>query len=172
MDKSIDNQNTAHLSHIPHHLKSSSSANSDKNSEREKAMVLGTFLGIDYGQAKIGLALADEETRMAFAFDVLKNDREFLKKLREIIVNENVKKIVIGLTKHERDTKSVAEKKEFAQKIEKEFSLEVFFQEEMFTTKIAQENLKMRGGRNVAKFDDQEAARIILQAWLDDVTHF
>jgi RNase H-fold protein (predicted Holliday junction resolvase) len=37
----------------------------------------------------------------------------------------------------------------------------------MFTTKMAQENIKKRGEKNISKMDDQEAARIILQSWLD-----
>jgi RNase H-fold protein (predicted Holliday junction resolvase) len=51
--------------------------------------------------------------------------------------------------------------------LEKELGVPVAYQDEMFTTKMAQENIKARGGRNIAAADDQEAARIILQSWLD-----
>ena len=34
-------------------------------------------------------------------------------------------------------------------------------------TKMAQQNLIERGMKNVSKYDDEEAARIILQEWLD-----
>ena len=128
---------------------------------------IGTFLGVDFGKAKIGLAIADEETKMAFAFDTLKNDKEFLGKLKEIVACEHVKTIVMGTTKHEKDEESAEEKIKFAKLLEKELGLEVVLQEEMFTTKMAQANIKMRGGKNIAKSDDQEAARIILQEWLD-----
>jgi RNase H-fold protein (predicted Holliday junction resolvase) len=37
----------------------------------------------------------------------------------------------------------------------------------MFTTKMAQFNLRERGMKHVSKHDDVEAARIILQAWLE-----
>ena len=130
-------------------------------------MVLGTILGIDFGQSKIGLAIADEETKMAFAFDTLKNDKEFLPALKKIVFSENVKTIVIGMTKHEKDQKSVEEKNKFAEDVAREIGLKIEFQEEMFSTKMAHENIKARGGKNIAKTDDQEAARIILQAWLD-----
>jgi putative Holliday junction resolvase len=130
-------------------------------------MVLGHFLGVDFGKAKIGLALADEETRMAFAYDTLKNDKDFLDKLREIIEKESVKTIIMGVTRYGGDTENADEKIEFGEKIEKELGIAVMFEDEMFTTKMAQENIKMRGGRDIAKTDDKEAARIILQSWLD-----
>ena len=167
MTKSTGMQNMAKISPIQHHSNSSRDAFCEKTSEREKEMAPGTFLGVDFGKAKIGLAIADEETKMAFAFDTLKNDREFFKNLKEIVACENVKMIVIGMTVHEKDAKSVLEKQQFGEKIEKELGIKVAFQDEMFTTKMAQDNIKMRGGRNVAKLDDQEAARIILQSWLD-----
>lgn len=140
MNKSIGSENVANISH---------------------------YLGIDFGKAKIGLAIADEETKMAFAFDTLKNDNEFFGKFKDIVHAENVKTIVMGMTAHEKDEKSQQEKMDFADMIEKETGIKVFFQEEMFTTKMAQANIKMHGGKNIAKFDDQESARIILQAWLD-----
>jgi putative transcription antitermination factor YqgF len=126
-----------------------------------------TFLGVDFGTAKIGLAIADEQTCMAFAFDTLKNDKDFLPNLKEIVECENVKTIVIGMVKHEKDPKSAEAKIKFAEKIKKELNIEVAYQDEMFTTKMAHENIKLRGGKNIAKTDDQEAARIILQSWLD-----
>lgn len=128
---------------------------------------IGTYLGIDFGHAKIGLAIADEETKMAFAFDTLKNDKEFFKNLKEIVECENVKTIVLGMTEHEKDPQSAEQKMKFAKNMEKETGVEVIFHEEMFTTKMAQENLKQHGKKNIAKNDDQEAARIILQSWLD-----
>ena len=43
------------------------------------------YLGIDFGKAKIGLAVADSETRIAFSFGVLKNDKNLMKNLKNII---------------------------------------------------------------------------------------
>ncbi|NTW27695.1 MAG: Holliday junction resolvase RuvX [Candidatus Moranbacteria bacterium] len=139
----------------------------DKSIGSSNMAQVSTFLGVDFGTAKIGLALADEETRMAFAYDTLKNDKEFLSKLREIIEQEHVKTIVMGVTRFGGDSKNADEKIEFGEKIERELGIAVMFQDEMFTTKMAQENIKMRGGRNIAESDDKEAARIILQSWLD-----
>lgn len=136
----------------------------EKAQENEK---VATYLGIDFGLAKIGLAIADEETKMAFAFDTLKNDKEFLSSLKEIVNCENVKTIVVGITRHKKDDASSKTKEKFIQLLKKEIAAEIAYQEEMFTTKMAQGNLKLRGQKNIIAADDQEAARIILQEWLD-----
>jgi len=167
MEKSIGSSNMAQISPVPHHSNSSGSANSEETQKKDEELVLGHILGIDYGKSKIGLAIADNETRMAFAFDTLPNDKKFLQKLREIVEKENVKTVIMGMVSHEKDTESAGEKMIFAKMIEKEIGMPIVFQDEMFTTKMAQDNIKQRGGRNIAKTDDQEAARIILQSWLD-----
>jgi putative Holliday junction resolvase len=133
------------------------------------------FLGIDFGQSKIGLAVADSETRIAFAHSTLENDRDFLQKLAEIIENKNVLKIIIGtqairgLTSNMLEVrpriKSDSEK--LGNFLKEKLKVEVEYQEEMFTTKQAQKNLIEKGVKGVKKYDDQEAARIILQGWLD-----
>lgn len=128
---------------------------------------VSTFLGVDYGKSKIGLAIADEETRMAFAYDTIKNDGDFFNKLKQIAKEKDVKMIVLGVTWHQNDQAGEDEKIEFGNKLEKELGIAVMFQDEMFTTKMAQDNIKMHGGRNIAEGDDKEAARIILQSWLD-----
>ncbi len=45
--------------------------------------------------------------------------------------------------------------------------MRVHFIPEMFTTRMAQANLRERGLSKEIGFDDQEAARILLQEWLD-----
>lgn len=126
-----------------------------------------TILGIDFGQAKIGLAIADKETEIAFVFDTLKNDKDFLAKLKKIIKDKKVDKIVIGMVSHEKDPKSFQEKKNFLQLLSKEINITVESQDESFTTKMAQANLKEKGLKNISKIDDAESAKIILQSWLD-----
>ena len=126
-----------------------------------------SFLGLDFGRAKIGLALADGETKMAFALGTLKNDRQFQAKLKKVILENNVGKLIIGKTKHDKDLQSSEEKLKFGRELESKLGVSVEFYDEMFTTRMAHENLKMHGGKNIAQFDDQEAARIILQGWLD-----
>lgn len=55
------------------------------------------ILGVDYGKSKIGLALADSETRMAFAYGTIENNKQLFQKLAEIIEKEGVTKVIVGV---------------------------------------------------------------------------
>jgi putative Holliday junction resolvase len=126
------------------------------------------ILGVDYGTAKIGLAIADAETRIAFAYNTLHNDKNFLQKLAGIIEKENVGEIVIGAPAYQNKSASARSGERLGEAIGKMFpEIRIEFQNEIFTSRMAQNNLIERGDKNVEKHDDAEAARIILQSWLD-----
>jgi len=117
------------------------------------------FLGIDYGQSKVGLSIADSETRIAFGYGVLKNDKNIIKKITEIIEKEGVSKIIIG--------NSGVETRHGVSLLAKKLNIPIEYQDEIFSTQMAERNLKEKGAKGIKKYDDQEAARIILQSWLD-----
>jgi putative transcription antitermination factor YqgF len=128
---------------------------------------VNNYLGLDYGKANVGLALADSEIRIAFAYSTVDNDKNFLDVLAKIIEIENIDQIVIGKLNHAGANKQSFEAEEIGEKLQKEFKIVVAYQEEMFSTKMAENNLKERGAKKIKKLDNQEAARIILQSWLD-----
>ena len=135
---SIQSQNSAEISHI---------------------------LGVDFGKAKIGLAYADTETKIAFTLATLENNAKIIDNLKKIIQEKEIGKIIIGVTQY--DQQEDQEKKIFGAMLAEKLGLPVEYQNEMFTTKMAQENIKKRGLKNIKELDNQEAARIILQEWLD-----
>jgi putative holliday junction resolvase len=125
------------------------------------------YLGIDYGRSKIGLALADSETKMAFSYGVIDNNEKAISHLAEIIKRENVEKMIIGIPTYINRKEVEYDGEIFAKKIKAAIDVEIEFQNEMFTTKTAQDNLKAKGVRKIKRFDDEEAARIILQDWIE-----
>ena len=116
------------------------------------------FLGVDFGRAKIGLAVADSETRIAFSYGLLKNDKELMKNLENIIEKEGISKIIVG---------SAGEGTQKFVSILKKLNILIERQSEIYSTQQAERNLKEKGAKRIKRFDDQEAARIILQSWLD-----
>ena len=46
------------------------------------------FLGIDYGTKRIGIAISDEEGKLAFPKEIVLNSTDTLKKIGEIIKKE------------------------------------------------------------------------------------
>ena len=137
------------------------------------------YLGIDWGSSSIGIALAHAETGVALAYDTLDNTKDLLAKLGEIIDRETVGTVVIG-TPARNATHSAAggpgyktrgeteyEGEKLGKSLEGTYHVAVVYQDEMFTSKMAQANLIERGEKHVGKHDDAEAARIILQSYMD-----
>jgi len=60
---------------------------------------MNRVLGIDYGERRIGLAIADEGSTLAVGLDVLQNNgvKELCDELAKIVAAENVSQIVVGM---------------------------------------------------------------------------
>lgn len=126
------------------------------------------YLGIDFGKAKIGLAMAESETKIAFAYGTLENNKELFQKLAEIISKEKIEKVVIGVPSYVNREETQYPSENFGSMLKNIIpGVEIEYSNEMFTTKMAQSNLIEKGVKGVKKHDDKEAARIILQSWLD-----
>ncbi len=124
-------------------------------------------MGIDYGKSKVGLAMGDSETRIATIYKTLDNDKNLMQKLAGIIEREEIKKVIIGIPSRINKKEVVYDGERMGKFIEEKLGVRVEYQNEMFTTKLAQRHLIEKGVKKIKKFDDQEAARIILQSWLD-----
>lgn len=124
------------------------------------------YLGLDWGKSKIGVAAADEETRLAFGVGVLGNDTHLETSLRMLVDEYLVQEMVLGVPLHGQHQSAEMEVRAFGAWLERVFHVKVHLIAEMFTTKMAQANLRERGSRKIG-IDDQESARILLQEWLD-----
>ena len=125
------------------------------------------LLGIDWGQRKIGLAIAEEEISIASALDTIENVDGVFEVLHNIVKEYDVDKIIIGKSAHLTQDDNVEKIEKFGQKCGEKCNVEIVFTEEMFSTKEAHENLKKAGKKNIGSIDDAESARIILQQYLD-----
>jgi len=126
------------------------------------------FLGIDWGRSRVGLSLADSETRIAFAYGTISNNNDFIDKLTKIIGKKRVDTVVIGIPSYINRKTVEYDGEKLGKSLQNIIpALRVEYQNEMFTTKIAQKRLIQGGIRNLKARDDEEAAKIILQEWLD-----
>ncbi len=122
------------------------------------------FLAIDWGKAKIGVALAHAETRIAVPYGIWPNDENLWAVLKEIIDVENVGTVVLGDPEHPE--KSVEEELQTVEEKLRAFGVEVVRMNEMFTSKMAQAAHKEADKKYILAYDDAEAARIMLADWL------
>ncbi len=130
------------------------------------------ILGIDVGEARIGLALSDELGMLAHPLETVQvKEGKPVQRVAEVIRREKVQTVVIGLPRNMNGTYGPAADKvrEFARKLESAVSCTVRFWDERLTTVAAQKSLH-EAGKNVKKSRqviDQVAAQLILQGYLD-----
>lgn len=126
-----------------------------------------SFLGIDWGEKKIGVATADSETRIAFSVATLPNDTRLLEALAAIIAERNVREIVIGIPSHVNRECVEYGGERLGKLLFERFRIPIYYENEMFTTKMARAELVEQGvRRNLDDLDDALSARIILESFL------
>jgi putative Holliday junction resolvase len=161
-----------------------------KASAEALAKMPGAILAIDYGRARMGLAIADAESRMAQPLSTLEriNRNEDMRRLRELVREHGVKQIVVGLPLRLDGTRGeMAEEAErFAQRVGKQIGVPVEMVDERLTSWEAERLLeetqgrfihdeKRAPGRKPKKAQlkmtvDAVAAAVILKEYLDRVT--
>ncbi|MFA5358806.1 MAG: Holliday junction resolvase RuvX [Patescibacteria group bacterium] len=129
---------------------------------------MSKILGMDYGSVRIGLALGDEEQKIALPFDVIANNEGVVGNLRRIIDAEKVYRIVIGLPLNMSgvSTKKTEEVEDFIDLLKSNFNLPILTEDERLSSKMADSLFK----DFKQKYDrDAIAAMIILQGYLDKI---
>lgn len=130
---------------------------------KDKSPKNKNILAIDFGSSKVGLAFSEKGTSMAFSFGILKNDQKLWEELEKIVEERMIEKILVGSPQWEEKSEDLIR---FVAESKKRLMSDVEIVEEMFTTKMARENLKEAGKKDLAQ-DDAEAARIMLEDYLD-----
>lgn len=130
-------------------------------------MSTGYLLGIDYGGARVGLALASMIARLPTPFETIDNGPDLIEKLLEIIKSQNVITVVVGLPRslEGNETRQTTLAREFASKL-KAHGLHVVLQDEAATSIAAEEELQARGEDYTKEEIDALAATYILDDYL------
>lgn len=136
-------------------------------------MQYNRYMGIDYGKARIGIAFSDLSGTIASAHSVIKGQGEKdVENLSKLAKSMEVKYIVIGLPLNADGTESEMSKfvQDFGKKLSEKSGLQVFYQDERYTSFEAEEYLKEAGIRWEKRKEllDKVSAQIILQNYLDE----
>ena len=133
---------------------------------------MSRFLGIDYGDSRIGLALSDPMKIIGKPFKTLDNKKsDILNELRLIVQKNEVIRFVVGYPINMKGENTPQTKKvdDFIVFLEKNFDLPISKIDERLSSVSAINSLIIQGvktGHNKSKIDDTSAA-IILQEFLD-----
>ncbi len=132
---------------------------------------MNPILGIDFGQARIGLAISDELRLLAHPLETIPANRDSAKRIAEIVRDRKIDKVVIGIPRHMSGAIGEAAKKalDFAGDLRQKLPCPVETWDERLTTVAANRALTAAGKktRETRKFIDQVAAQMILQGFLD-----
>ena len=123
------------------------------------------YLGIDYGDKRIGIAISDEEGQFAFPKMVARNEwSEVREKTKNFIEKNNIATIVVGLPQNFKgeDTEQTRKVRAFTERLRKELGVEIVFENEILTSKYVEKN---RGATK--EMVDASSAALILQSFLD-----
>lgn len=134
---------------------------------------MGRVLAIDYGLKRCGMALSAPMNMFATPLDTIENKSEayLLETISRIISSNDIRKIVLGLPVRTtgEEAKEAERVRAFGEKLKNTFKLEVAYEDERYTSTIAQQSLRALGkkpSRDKGSID-QTAAMLILQSYLD-----
>ena len=109
------------------------------------------ILALDYGRARIGLAIADNQTRLAKPLATLEriNRNEDMRRLRELVREQGVTQIIVGLPLRLDGSRGemAKEASRFAERVRKQIGVPVEMVDERLTSWEAQRLLEEEGGR-------------------------
>jgi putative Holliday junction resolvase len=142
------------------------------------------YLGVDYGQKKIGIAISDDRASMAFPRDIIINDDKHIEYINHLCDQEEIKDIVIGKSVDYQGKDNSVEKKITAfikilntdkkyiiHRIDERMTTSLISSENRYhfqkkqTSKTFSKNAK--SVRENTKDDDAKVAALILQNFLD-----
>lgn len=127
-----------------------------------------SFLALDVGEKRIGVAVGDDGVRIAVPFETIEVDGKELERIARLIIDENTDTIVVGYPRNQSGeaTAQTAYVEEFASQL-KDMGPPVVFQDESLTSVLAEQQLKAHG-RPYSKGDiDAQAAALILQDYME-----
>ena len=133
------------------------------------------IMGIDYGTARIGIALSDELQMLAHPAETIAVAKvaDPVARIVAIVQEKNVERIVVGLPRHMNGSvgASADAATHFAKKLEARVECEVKTWDERLSTVAAQNALRAAGKstRQSRGYIDQVAAQILLQSYLDSL---
>lgn len=136
------------------------------------------YLGIDYGEKRVGIAITDGNKKYSFSRDFMENNVSFFANLLKLIKEENIVKLIIGYPLNMKSEKTAQTLKietfknsfeEFL--VKNSMNIDIIYFDERFTSKIAESGILNSGMKKKKRqqkgLSDSISAQIILQDYID-----
>lgn len=135
---------------------------------------MSRVVGIDPGQARIGIAISDDARAIAFPRETISAARgwsDAAERVRDSLADDDVGLVVVGLPLKLDGTEGEAARRAraFGAVLAEAMGVELVFWDERLTTVAAERSLTEMGRRGAKRREvvDQSAATILLQGFLD-----
>ena len=132
---------------------------------------MNRILGLDFGRARIGVAISDELQMLAHPLETIPANEEPAARVAEIVREKQVDHVVAGIPRQMNGQIGTAatEVLEFVEKLRAILPCPVVTWDERLTTVAAHRALRDAGKktRHTRDYVDQVAAQMILQSYLD-----
>jgi putative Holliday junction resolvase len=131
------------------------------------------MLGVDFGRARIGVAISDELGMLAHPLETIPGARveAAARRVAELAREKQVERVILGMPRHMNGEMGAAaeEATAFANKLRPLLACELVLWDERLTTTAANRALRDAGHKtkNTRGIVDQVAAQMILQGYLD-----
>lgn len=128
------------------------------------------YLGVDYGTSYIGLAIADDESKLALPFDTVREKKleAQLSVIEQIVLDEDIDQVVVGypLTLEGGESEQAALTISFITELSGKLSIPVEKEDERLSSQFAQALIQDAEGSG-AHDEHALAAASILQTFID-----
>ncbi len=132
---------------------------------------MNPILGVDFGRARIGIAISDELRLLAHPLETISSKQNAVARVKEIVRERKIDNVVVGIPKHMSGEigQAATEALQFVEKLRAALPCEVISWDERLTTVAANRALREAGKqtRHTRAYVDQVAAQMILQGYLD-----
>ena len=132
---------------------------------------MNPILALDFGRARIGVAISDELQLLAHPLETISADQQPTARVAEIVREKKIDHVVTGMPKRMNGQlgSASAEVVEFVKKLRAILPCPVVTWDERLTTAAAHRALRDAGKktRHTRGYVDQVAAQMILQSYLD-----
>ena len=142
---------------------------------------MSKILGIDHGSVRLGIAVSDDNASIAFGREVIPNNKTTYDKIKKIISEDEIKKIVIGypLNLKGEKTQQTLEVEKFEDELRASLTapeyinISILRWDERFTSKMAMDSMFESGmkkkNREIKGNVDIISASLMLQSYLDSI---
>lgn len=132
-----------------------------------------TYLALDAGRARIGIAIANDVVRIASPLPALANDDSFQQKLLSLVAEHQIGTVVVGWPRglDGQETEQTQYVNDFVDLLDGWLKVPVHLQDEAATSVKAEEELQRRGVPYEKGDVDSLSAVYILEDYLAEGVH-